>query len=394
MDKKRVVITGQSIISPLGNDWPSIFQNLKKYEPCNIIETFNNDGDFFYSSILPQHNFSRKDLRCSNKSSLMALIASNEALKDSKIEDKDIGIFYNGNFGDFRTMKALSNAVEDKSPRFLSPIDYLRGLPNTNSHLISFNLKLNGPTYCINNACASSSQAIGLAYKSILNGELKIALCGGANEFSFGDLLMLKACNTISQKTTSCFDKDRDGFIAGDGAATFILEDLDHALERNAKIYCEISGYATNTGFGSNSFAPNTESQSKCMENALKDANIDSNSIGYINAHATGTLLGDKSEAEATYKIFKRSVPISSTKSYLGHSLPACGAIESFIAMNMMRENWFHPNVNLYNIDEGLPPLDYIKDEGRIIDIDYIMSNNFAFGGINTSLIFKKWKNI
>ena len=170
-----------------------------------------------------------------------------------------------------------------------------------------------------------------------------------------------------------------------------ILEDLEHAVKRGAKIFCEIAGFATNAD-GFHITSPNYYTQGLCMEAALANANITSDDIGYVNAHGTATYYGDISETTAVHNVFKRPVPLSSTKSYVGHLLGACGAIESWITINMMNENWYHPNVNLDELDPQCAPLGYIKGQGMEINCDYVMSNNFAFGGINTSLIFRKFK--
>ena len=196
--------------------------------------------------------------------------------------------------------------------------------------------------------------------------------------------------NKTPGETPKCFDKDRDGLVIGEGAGTLILEDLEHAVKRGAKIYAEIAGFATNSD-GSHITSPNEETQARCLEMAIADAGISKEQIAYVNAHGTGTPHGDITETQAVYKVFNRAIPISTTKSYIGHILGACGAVEAWLTINMMNESWFHPNLNLHNVDPECGHLDYIRGEGRKIDCEYVMSNNFAFGGVNTSLIFKKW---
>ena len=198
--------------------------------------------------------------------------------------------------------------------------------------------------------------------------------------------------NDTPEKTPKCFDKDRDGLVIGEGAGTLILEDLEHAVKRGAKIYCEVLGFATNAD-GTHITSPNSDTQALCLEMAIADAGVSKDDIAYVNAHGTATPHGDISESQAVYKVFNRAIPISSTKSYIGHILGACGCVESWLTINMMNEGWFHPNVNLENVDPECAPLDYITGNGREIDCDIVMANNFAFGGVNTSLIFKKWKD-
>ena len=165
---------------------------------------------------------------------------------------------------------------------------------------------------------------------------------------------------------------------------------MEHAVKRGAKIYAEVVGFGTNAD-GTHITSPNAETQAVALELAIKDAGISKDEIKYINAHGTATHHGDISESQAVYKVFNRAVPISTTKSYIGHTLGACGAVEAWLTINMMNEGWFHPNANLSEVDPECAPLDYIKDSVREIKTDYVMSNNFAFGGINTSLIFRKW---
>ena len=222
-------------------------------------------------------------------------------------------------------------------------------------------------------------------------------ICGGSEELSISNASIFDTLGTASIQNTSpelqpkCFDKDRSGLVIGEGAGTLILEDLEHALNRNAPIFCEIVGFATNTD-GYHITSPNRTTQALCLKMALENAGLKSDQIGYINAHGTATVNGDISETQAVYDIFGGNIPISSTKSYIGHTLGACGAIESWITINMLNENWFHPTINLSNLDNECAPLDYIIKEGRQINTEYAMCNNFAFGGVNTSLIFNKWK--
>ena len=177
--------------------------------------------------------------------------------------------------------------------------------------------------------------------------------------------------------------------MLGEGAGTLILEEYEHAKKRGAKIYAEIIGFGTNTD-GTHITNPNRETMKTALELALKDANLTPDKIGYVNAHGTATIQGDLAETWATEQVFKREIPVSSTKSYTGHTLGACGSIEAILSIEMMNRGWFHPTLNLTEIDTECGKLDYIKSEGREIKTDYVMSNNFAFGGINTSLIFKK----
>jgi len=196
--------------------------------------------------------------------------------------------------------------------------------------------------------------------------------------------------NDTPELTPKPFDTDRDGLVIGEGACTLILEELEHALERGATIYAEIIGFGCNSD-GKHVTQPTAATMQIAIEQAVEDANIDIAEIGYVCAHGTATDRGDIAETNATANALGKK-PISSLKSYLGHTLGACGAIEAWASINMMQDNWFAPTINLDNIAPECGDLDYIRGEGREIHTDVVMSNNFAFGGINTSLIFKRWE--
>ncbi|MGN0014784.1 MAG: beta-ketoacyl synthase N-terminal-like domain-containing protein, partial [Candidatus Gastranaerophilaceae bacterium] len=244
-------------------------------------------------------------------------------------------------------------------------------------------------------ACKSGSMSIGLAYEAIKSGLQTVMIAGGAEELHPTQIAVFDTLYATSQKndapklSPAPFDKDRDGLVIGEGAGTVILEEYEHAKARGAKIYAEVIGFSTNTD-GTHITNPNAETMAQVMKQSLESANISAEQIGYINAHATGTIQGDIAESRATYSIFKDSVPVSSIKCYTGHTLGACGAIETVLTVEMMNNSWFCPNINLKSLDTNCAELDYITNNARIFDIETAMTNNFAFGGINTSLILKK----
>jgi 3-oxoacyl-[acyl-carrier-protein] synthase II len=254
---------------------------------------------------------------------------------------------------------------------------------------------INGRIYTTSSACTSGSQGIGYAYEAIKHGYQKLMVAGGAEELSaseaavFDTLFATSIRNDTPEKSPRPFDCDRDGLVIGEGAGTLILEERDHALARDAKIHAELVGFGTNSD-GMHVTQPDSISMQSTMRLALQNAKLAASAIGYISAHGTATTHGDVAESHATAAIFGTNTPISSLKSYTGHTLGACGALEAWIAINMMNEGWFHPTANLESIDPACAQLDYIKDNVRLLNCDYIMSNNFAFGGINTSLIFKR----
>ena len=224
-------------------------------------------------------------------------------------------------------------------------------------------------------------------------------VAGGAEEECATAGAVLDTLFATSQKndapttTPRPFDKDRDGLVIGEGAATLILEDYEHAKARGAKIHCEIVAFGTNSD-GKHATQPDSQMMQVAMELALKEAGLPPSAIGYVSAHGTATDTGDVAESQATHRLFGNRMPISSMKSYLGHTLGACGAIESWLAIEMMKRKWFAPTLNLKNVDERCGDLAYILPNGAgsglTLDCEYVMNNNFAFGGINRSLIFKR----
>ncbi len=259
---------------------------------------------------------------------------------------------------------------------------------------IFFGLK--GRIHTTSSACASGSQGIGYAYEAIKYGMQDAMVAGGAEELCptmaavFDSLYATSTKNGEPQTTPRRFDKDRDGLVIGEGATTLILEELEHARARGAKIYAEVVGYGTNSD-GSHVTQPAAETMELAMRTAIDDAGLAPEAIDFVNGHGTATDRGDIAETQATSAVFGDKMPIHSLKSYFGHTLGACGSMEAWLGIEMMREGRFVPTANLDNIDPECGDLDYIVDQPRSLDAEYLMSNNFAFGGINTSLIFRRW---
>jgi 3-oxoacyl-[acyl-carrier-protein] synthase II len=239
--------------------------------------------------------------------------------------------------------------------------------------------------------------AIGMAYETILRGQQTVMIAGGAEELCpsqtavFDTLFATSTRNDEPEKTPRPFDAARDGMTVGEGAATLILEDLEHARARGAKIHAEVVGFATNTD-GKHLTQPTAETMAMTIRLALEDAGLPAQEVGYVNAHGTATELGDIAESQATLSIYARPVPISSLKSYIGHTLGACGSIEAWVTVEMLNSDWYAPTVNLEHIDPRCAELDYITECGRSMQNEYVMTNNFAFGGVNTSLVFRRWQ--
>ena len=405
---RRVVVTGMGITSALGSTIESAFERLKTYKNCvrhwdklDEYERLNSKlGSFVEGFVSPEH-FTIKVRRTMGDVALMAVVTAEEALKDAGLLNDEIitsgrcGVSYGSSTGSLDAILDFYSMCIDKEVKLLNSGSYIKMMPQTTSVNISLYFKTHGRLIPASTACTSGSMSIGYAYEAIKDGYQEVMIAGGAEEIHptqvgvFDTLYATSSKNNTPELTPSPFDRNRDGLVIGEGAGTLILEEYEHAKARGAKIYAEIAGFATNTD-GTHITNPNKDMMAEVMWLALKDAKLPPEEIGYINAHGTATVNGDIAETQGTESVFKREVPISSIKSYTGHTLGACGAIETILSIEMMNNKWFSPTLNLKNIDENCGQLDYIKDEGRIIDTEYVMTNNFAFGGINTSIILKK----
>ncbi|MBP5284199.1 MAG: beta-ketoacyl-ACP synthase, partial [Treponema sp.] len=306
------------------------------------------------------------------------------------------GIAYGSCMGSMDSILDMFSMINDNDVSKINSQTYIKCMPQTCAANLSVYYSLRGRIITTNTACTSGSQSIGYAYEAIANGIQDMMLAGGAEELIPPDAAAFDAMgataydNAHPEQEPKPFDKKRDGLVIGEGAGTLVLEDMEHAVKRSAKIYAEVAGFGTNCD-GTHITNPNAETMAEALRLSIKDAGISPEQIGYVNAHGTSTSAGDVAETNATYNVFNRAVPISSTKSYIGHTLGACGCVEAWITINMMNDGWFHPTLNLTELDENCGKLDYITGSGREIKTDYVMSNNFAFGGVNTSLIFKRF---
>jgi len=306
-----------------------------------------------------------------------------------------VGISYGSSAGSPKAIGDFGRMLQFKTTEGINATTYIRMMSHTTVANISVFFGICGRVITTSSACTSSSQGIGYAYETIKNGKQLAMIAGGAEELDptaaavFDTLFATSTRNDTPELTPRPFDADRDGLVLGEGGCTFILEEREHALARGARIHAEIIGYGTNCD-GLHVTQPNPETMQVAMRLALADAHLDPSAIRYINAHGTATDHGDVAESHATHALFGRTIPISSLKSYMGHTLGACGALEAWMSVMMMNEGWFAPTINLGRIDPRCAELDYIRDQPRAIETDHVMSNNFAFGGINTSLIFRR----
>jgi len=405
---RRVAITGMAGISPMGNDWPAVRARLGEYRNAVVTmpEWLGYDG---LNTLLgaPAAEFSlterytTKSTRSMGRVALMATRASELALADAGllgdplVTSGKLGIAYGSSAGTPKAVCDFGKMIQEKSTRGINATTYIKMMSHTAPVNLGVFLGVTGRIITTSSACTSGSQGIGYAYEAIRHGQQLAMIAGGAEELCvtevaiFDTLFATSVRNDAPQTTPRPFDAERDGLVLGEGAGTLILEDWDHARARGATIYAEIAGFATNSD-GCHVTHPNAETMQIAMELALADADLPPSAVGYVNAHGTGTQHGDVAESHATRNVFGDKVPVSSLKSYMGHTLGACGALEAWMSIEMMRTGWFAPTVNLSRVDPECAELDYIIGAGREFQCEYIMSNNFAFGGINTSLIFRR----
>ena len=404
---KRVVVTGMAGFTPIGNDWATIAESLRSMRSgirhmadWEIYDGLNTRlGGPVENFERPDH-YTRKTVRSMGRVAMMATRASELALEDAGLIDDPllssgkVGVAYGSSTG---TPDATRDFVRMMSSHTTSGINantYIKMMAHTTAVNIGIFFSLKGRVFTTSSACTSGSHGIGYAYEAIRHGQQIAMVAGGAEELSateaavFDTLYATSTMNDQPQRTPRPFDADRDGLVVGEGAATLILEEYDHAKARGATIHAEIVGYGTNSD-GAHITQPNKETMKIAMQLALEDQGVEPEQIGYVSAHGTATDRGDVAESHATLAAVGAK-PISALKSYTGHTLGACGAIEAWAAVNMLREGWFHPTMNLDRRDPECAELDYIVDDCRNIETDFVMSNNFAFGGINTSLIFRK----
>ena len=405
---KRVVVTGVGGISPLGRDWPTIqawlasYRNAVRYMPeWDRYPDLNTRLGAPVTDFETPAHWTRKQLRSLGRVSRLCVAAAEDALSDAgllddpSIRDGRMGVACGSSTGSTADVSDMAKLlINGASPGF-NANTYVRMMPHTTAANIAIFFGLTGrviPTSC---ACASGSQGIGYAYESIKYGMIDMMLAGGGEElcpseaYVFDSLYATSLKNDRPEASPSPYDSGRDGLVIGEGAGILVLESLEHARARGARIYAEVAGYASNCD-GSHVTRPEQATMHACMQAALRDAGIAPSAVGYVNGHGTATEHGDIAETLATEALFGDAMPLSSLKSYMGHTLGACGALESWFSIEMMRQQWFAPTLNLVDVDPRCGQLDYIRGEARHIDTEYVVNNNFAFGGLNTSLVFRR----
>jgi 3-oxoacyl-[acyl-carrier-protein] synthase II len=408
---KRVVVTGMAGISPLGSTWAAVSAKLRSLtngvmamKDWEQYEGLNTKlGAPAVGFDLPEARYNRKALRTMGRVAVLAVRTSEMALEDAGllghpvVSSGDTGVAYGSSAGNPEAIADFASLASNKSISGINATTYIRMMGHTAAVNIGLFFKTKGRIIPTSSACTSGSQGIGYAFEAIQSGRQRLMIAGGCEELHAADaavfdtLFATSTTNDHPELSPRPYDRSRDGLVIGEGAGTLILEELDHALARGARIHAELLSFATNSD-GWHVTQPNAETMQEALRSALAQAQLRPEDIGYINGHGTATEHGDVAECQATSAVFKTGVPFSSLKSYMGHTLGACGALEAWISIGFMNEGWAAPNLNLKDLDPRCEGLNFIRDGVQKISAGHIMSNNFAFGGINTSLIFKKWK--
>lgn len=409
--KRRVVVTGIGAFSPLGNDWATVRSQLlsgrnviRRMHEWEVYEGLSTQLACNVAPFeLPAH-YNRKTMRSMGRVAVMATRATEIALEsagllgDPFVKSGQMGVSYGSSAGTPAAIGDFGRMIVGKSTEGINANTYIKMMSHTAAVNIGVFFGATGRIITTSSACTSGSQGLGYAYETIQSGKQLAMLAGGAEELDaiqaavFDTLFATSTKNDTPELTPRPFDANRDGLVLGEGACTFVLEELEHAQARGAQILGEIIGFATNSD-GTHVTHPNSATMAQAMRMALDDAGLAPEAIGYINAHGTATDQGDIAETNATHAVFGNTVPVSTLKGYMGHTLGACGALEAWMTLEMMREGWFAKNVNLTEPDPRCGAVDFIMGEERQLHTDVVMSNNFAFGGVNTSVILKKWSS-
>lgn len=411
---KRVVITGLGAISPVGNDIESTWESLKSgkngidkitlFDPSRSkVQLVAEVKNFDYSKYIDAKSAKRMDRFTQFMVCAAKMAFEDSMLNDDNFDKSDARVVIGSGIGGLGTIQEQIEKLTLKGPGKVSPFFIPASIVNIAPAHVSMELGLQGPSTAIVTACASGTDAVGDAFRSIRDGYHKVAIAGGCEaaitESGIAGFANMTALHSGEDKNRASipFDKDRSGFVMGEGSGALILEELEHALARNAKIYAEITGYGQSCdAYHITSPDPEGKGAIKAMQRALSDADITPDKIDYINAHGTSTPYNDKFETQAIKAVFgdhSSKLLVSSTKSMTGHLLGAAGAIEAIACVKALQEGVVPPTINLQNPDPECD-LNYVADFKVDADIKYTLSNSLGFGGHNATIIIKKWENI
>ena len=401
---RRVVVTGIGIISCIGNNQEDVKISLinsesgiskaEEYQEYNFRSLVHGKPD-----INLEERIDRKVLRFMGEGAAYNYLAMEDAIKDSGLSEKDIsndktGIIVGSGGPSVRNLLLATDTARDKGSKKVGPYMVTRTMSSTNSATLATPFKIKGVNYSISSACSTSSHCIGNATELIQFGKQDIVFAGGGEELHWSLSVLFDAMGALSSKyndqptlASRAYDKDRDGFVIAGGGGVLVLEELEHAKSRGAKIYAEITGYGA-TSDGYDMVAPSGEGAVRCMNMALSTSK---NKIDYINTHGTSTPVGDITELNAVGEVFKEKVPkISSTKSLAGHSLGATSVHEAIYSLIMMKNNFISASININEMDEGAKKFPIVTSVEKDVTLNSIMSNSFGFGGTNATLVFEK----
>jgi 3-oxoacyl-[acyl-carrier-protein] synthase II len=414
LEKKRVVITGLGAITPLGNDLDAYWQGLLQGR-SGIGSITQFDASQHASRIAgevkgfdPSGYLDRKDVKRMDRFAQFAVVASKQALADAQLEITDlnaeqVGAIIGTGVGGLRVMEEQQSVYLNKGPSRCSPFMVPMMIANMAAGLTAIHTGAKGPNTCPVTACAAGSNAIGDAFRMVQQGYAQAMICGGTESAvtplavaGFASARALSTRNDDPSQASRPFDRDRDGFVIGEGCGILILESLEHALSRGARIYAEISGYGmTCDAYHMTAPVPGGAGAARCMQLALKDAGVSPEAVSYINAHGTSTPVNDPTETQAIKTALGQAahaVAISSTKSMTGHLLGGSGGIEGVAAAMAVAHDQVPPTINLDNPDDACD-LDYVPNQSRQMPVEVALSNSFGFGGHNVTLVFQKYRS-
>jgi 3-oxoacyl-[acyl-carrier-protein] synthase II len=408
--ERRVVITGIGLICSLGSTTDAVWQAIVAGK-SGVGRITRFDASAFACQIAaevldfdPLNFIEKKDVKKMGRFIHFAIAAADEAVKMSQLKvtpenAEMVGVHIGSGIGGFDVIEREHTALLEGGPRKISPFFIPASIINLAAGHVSMRVGAKGPNEATATACTTSAHSIGDSFRIIQRGDADVMIAGGAEAaitpMGVGGFAAMRALSTRNDDPTRAsrpWDKDRDGFVMGEGAGILVLEELEHAQRRGATILAEIVGYGMSAdAYHMTQPAPEHEGGFRVMRNALRDANLDASVVGYLNAHGTSTPIGDTLEAHAIRNLFGKKVPVSSTKSMTGHLLGGAGGLEAGVTVLALRDQILPPTINLENQDPETDNMDFVPNHAREVKFDYAMSNSFGFGGTNGALLFKKW---
>lgn len=412
MEMRRVVVTGLGAVTPIGNSVDAYWQGLMEGK-CGVgpITRFDASNQSVriageVKDLNPEDHFEKKEIKKIDYFVRYAMVAAREAFKQSGLsteqhDPNEIGVIVGVGMGGVLTIEEQHEIMLNRGPGRVTPFLVPKMIPNMASGMVSIDLGLKGPNSCVATACASATHAIGDAFRIIQRGDATAMVAGGAESVitplsiaGFSNMGALTVCNDTPTCASRPFDKNRSGFVMGEGSGLLILEELEHAKKRGATIYAEVIGYGlTGDAFHMTSPSPGGEGGARCMRMCLKSAGLQPNDVDYVNAHGTSTPLNDKLETEAIKQVFgdhAYKIAISSNKSMIGHLIGAAGGVEAVATVKTIHEGRIPPTINYAEPDPECD-LDYVPNEARTSAVNVAISNSLGFGGHNATIAFRKY---